>query len=85
MKIETIKGMIDNSIWIDPENKNIYEFSIENNLIINGKNHQCYMLKNFKNQIVIVLGTKHKYFIEYVNDFSLQIHNDEEVFTIIPA
>lgn len=85
MKIETIKGMINNSTWIDPKSKDIYEFSVNNNLFINGQNHQRYILKNFKNQIVIELGSKHKYFVEYINDFNLQIHNNEEMFTIIPA
>lgn len=85
MEIEIIKGMLSNSTWIDPENQTIYKFAENNELYINGKNHLQYLLKRCNNQIVIKLGTKQKYYIEYVNDFNLQIFNDVEVFRITPA
>ena len=85
MDISIIKGMINNSTWVDPENKTIYKFAENNELFINGKNHLHYALKKFKNQIVIKLGSKQACFVEYVNDFNLQIYNDEEIFRITPA
>ena len=85
MKKEIIKGMTSNSIWVDHENQTIYKFSGNNELFINGKNHLQYLLKRCNNQVVIKLGTKQKYYVEYVNDFNLNIYNDEEIFRITPA
>ncbi|RPH29214.1 MAG: hypothetical protein EHM93_17600 [Bacteroidales bacterium] len=85
MKIKIIKDMINNSTWVDPENKTIYKFAENNELFINGKNHLRYLLKMSNNQIVIKLGSKQAYFVEYVSDFNLKIYNDEEVFRITPA
>ena len=85
MKIEIIKGMITNSTWIDPENKTIYKFSENNELFINGKNHMHYLVKRQNNQIVIKLGSKKIYTVEYDSDFSLHVYNDEEEFRITPV
>lgn len=85
MKIEIIKDMINNSTWINPESQTIYKFTKNNELYINGKNHLRYLLKRCNNQVVMKLGSKQRFFIEYINDFNLQIYNDEDVFRITPA
>jgi hypothetical protein len=85
MEIEIIKGMIDNSTWIDPEKQTTYKFAENNQLFINGKNHMQYNVKKSKNQILIQLGSGSMYIIEYVNDFILYLHNFKERFMITPA
>jgi len=85
MEIEIIKGMINNSSWVNPENQTIYMFAGKNELYINGENHLRYLVKRCNKQIIIKLGSPKWYFVEYVNDFNLQIYNDEETFRITPA
>lgn len=85
MKIEVIKGMINNSTWIDPEKNTIYKFANENHLVIDGTNHIKYRVKKNNNKVVIQLGSAKKYFVEYVNDFILNIYNRDEKFMITPA
>jgi len=85
MKTEIIKSLINKPTWVNPENQTIYKFSSKNELYINGENHLRYLLKRCNNQIVIKLGSQKRYFVEYVNDFNLQIYNDEEIFKITPA
>lgn len=85
MEIEIIKGMINNSTWVNPENQTIYKFTGKNELYINGENHMRYLLKRCNNQVVIKLGSQKKYFVEYVNDFKLEIYNDKEIFRITPV
>jgi hypothetical protein len=85
MEIETIMRMLNNSTWINSEKQTIYKFSKDNQLSIDGKNHIQYALKKRNNQIVIKLGSEKKYVVEYVCDFMLQIHGDEEKFMITPT
>ena len=85
MKIDVIKGMIKDSTWIDPERHTVYKFANENHLVIDGSNHIKYKVKRSNNRIVIQLGSAKKYFVEYVNDFILNIYNHEEKFMITPA
>jgi hypothetical protein len=85
MSFETIKGMINNSTWIDPENNNIYRFLSNDKLSINGKDFVQYSLNRNEDQIILKVSTEQKYCIEYVNDFHLRIYNNEKKFRIIPA
>lgn len=85
MELEIIKGMISNSTWIDPGKQNVYKFSDNNQLFINGKNHIQYALKKRNNQIVIKLGSSKTFVVDYVCDFILNIHSNNEKFMITPA
>jgi hypothetical protein len=83
--IGIIKGMINNSTWVDPENNNVYKFFNINDLAINGENHSHYALNKRNDKIAIELGSKQVYFVEFVNDFQLIIYNNDEKFRIVPA
>lgn len=84
MNIETIKSMINESTWTNTESKSVYRFSSGNHLSINGKDDLQYSLNVSENKVVLELGSKKKYFIEYVNDFILNLYNGEERFSIMP-
>ena len=84
MKIEIIKRMIHNSTWVDTKKGTIYKFSENNQLSINGKNHIQYALKKRNNQILINLGSSKTYVVDFVCDFILNIHSNDEKITIIP-
>ena len=84
MNIETIQGMINNSTWTNPENKHVYQFCNGRDLILDGKDHVSYSLNYSENKVVLQLGPKKKYFIEYINDFILSLYNNEEKFVIMP-
>ena len=85
MEIEIIKRMISNSTWIDPKKNNIYRFSENDQLSINGMNNQQYSVTKSKNQIIIKLGMAKMFVVSYVCDFILKINTKEEEFIITPA
>ncbi len=84
MNAETIKGIISNSSWIDPVNKSIFKFSEGNKLIINGMQVNNYSLSPSGNKVVLQYGPNHKYYIDFVNDFTLNFYNEAEKFSITP-
>lgn len=84
MEINIIKGMIHNSTWIDTQKGTIYSFSENNQLSIDGKNHIQYELEKRNNQFSIKLGSSKMYVVDYVCDFILNIHSNDERFTISP-
>lgn len=85
MEIEIITRMLNNSTWIDPKKQTVYKFSENNQLFINGKNHIQYAVKKRNNQVVIKLGSSKPFVVDYVCDFILNIHNNDEKFMITPA
>lgn len=85
MIVEIVKGMISNSTWIDPDSKVLYTFSNDKELCINGTNKLHYSIRKKSNQVVLKLGAKQTFQIEYVNDFHLNVYNDETKFRLIPA
>jgi len=85
MEIEIITRMLNNSTWIDPNKQTVYKFSDKNQLFINGKNHIQYELKERNNQVVIKQGSSKMFVVDYVCDFILNIHNNDEKFMITPA
>lgn len=85
MEINIIKAMIHNSTWIDSQKGTVYKFSENNQLSIDGKNHIQYALKKRNNQILIKLGPSKPFVVDYVCDFILNIHSNDEKFMITPA
>jgi len=84
MNLDVVQSMINNSTWIDPEHDRVYRFDNGKHLSINGKNHLVYSLQSTNNKIVLQLGPKDCYYVDYVNDFLLHLYNDAEKFRITP-
>ena len=84
MNKETINKLINNSVWSDPESKVSYNFSNEHELTINGQNHLNYFIKCVNKKIEIQIGDEKRYLIEYVNDFTLKLHNGKETIKLMP-
>jgi hypothetical protein len=84
MNIETIRKVINNSTWVSNENNTIFEFSNGKDLSINGKNHLQYSLSFADNRVVIQMGVIRKYYVDFINDFTLCLYNDNEKFRISP-
>ena len=84
MKISIIHSLINNSTWNTAENNLIYKFENGKDLWINGNNHMEYSLKWKKNKVQIQLENDKKYFVEFVNDFTLNFYNDSERIVIRP-
>jgi len=82
---EIVKGMICNSTWIDPDSKVIYTFSDEQELCINGKQKLPYSISQKRSQVLLKMGEQQTYKVDYVNDFHLDIYNEETRFKLIPA
>jgi hypothetical protein len=82
--IEIINRVIDNSVWISPESSNTFKFAKGRELIINDKNNLNYTLSTIDNKIVMQLGTNKRYYIDYVDDFTLCLYNGSEKFRIVP-
>jgi hypothetical protein len=84
MNTATIKWMINNSTWVNPQSETTYRFTNNKELAINGTNHQQYSVSSQNNQVLLQLGTQAKYFVKYINDFNLMLFNDREKFNITP-
>ena len=85
MSFEIIKQMIDNSTWTSSNQKYVYKFINDKIISINGHPNQTYTLNQSDNKIELRLGSTTTYFIEYVNDFVLNLYNAQEKFRITPA
>lgn len=79
--VSIINKMIDNSIWVNPANNMILKFANGDNLFINGTYHLHYSLTYTNNNIIIQWG-KESYKVDYINDFTLCLYNNEEKFWI---
>jgi hypothetical protein len=84
MNIKTINTLINNSSWADPESRIVYNFSNGKDLSINGKDHLNYFIKAVNKKIEIQIGDEKRYIIEYVNDFSIKLHNEKETIRLRP-
>jgi hypothetical protein len=84
MDKETIKYMINNSTWKNPAKKTVYKFANENALSINGENHLHYSIHSRNDKIELLIDSAKCYNIEYVNDFTLKLYNNNESFIIMP-
>ena len=84
MNIKTINNLINDSTWADPENRIVYNFSNGKDLTINGRDHLHYFIKGVNKKIEIQIGDETRYLIEYINDFTLELHNEQETIRLIP-
>ena len=84
MDIKTINCLINNSTWINHENNTIYEFVNDTSLSINGKEHFQYSINVIDNKLVIQIGARVNYCVDYINDFILCFYNNNEKFRITP-
>jgi hypothetical protein len=79
-----IERILNNSIWINPENKIVYKFSNDGVLSIEGGEYFPYSINSSNDYTELQIGAKKRYNIEYVNDFILRLHNSKENFRITP-
>ncbi len=84
MNKEIINSMINNSTWKKSDNSVILKFSNGKDLSLNGKNHELYSINTLDDKIVIQFSSGKNYYVEYVNDFNLNLYNAEEHFRIMP-
>jgi len=84
MDKETICNMIINSTWKNHEKSNIYKFITGNMLSINGRNNLQYSVNINIDKIELLMGSEKRYYVEYVNDFTLKLYNNDESFNIMP-
>ncbi len=84
MNIEIINSLINDSTWSTIDNKAVYKFVNGKDVYINGNTHCNYFINYKDNRIVIVLGIAKKYYVNYINDFTLELYNDKEKFKIMP-
>ncbi len=84
MEVGVIKGIINNSTWIDSEKKTTFKFADDNELTINGNSQLRYNMKQENNKIIMQLGRSQFYVVEYVTDFMLNVYNEKERYVIMP-
>ena len=84
MNLHTINSLINNSTWLDNEKQVVFQFSNGKDLSINGKNHIEYHLNSIGKKTVIQLGPRGKYTVEFINDFTLYLQNDNEKLKLMP-
>ena len=84
MDIVTIKSMLNNSTWYSYEKNTSYEFFNGNSLSINGVNHLHYSIASQKDKIELQISSGIKYNVEFVNDFTLKLYNNNEAFRLMP-
>ncbi|NJO91880.1 MAG: hypothetical protein HC831_25130 [Chloroflexia bacterium] len=84
MNKNTIERMLNNSSWINPEEKIVYKFINAGFLSINGAEYLPYSINSVNNRIVLQIGTDKSYNVEFVNDFILRLYNNKESFRITP-
>jgi hypothetical protein len=83
MKINIINNLINNYTWSTTDNKVYYRFENGKDLWINDINHLTYIVNSVNGKIIIQIGTDKKYVIEYVNDFLIELHNEQEKFRLL--
>jgi hypothetical protein len=84
MNIEIINSLIHDSTWSTLDNTAVYRFVNGKDVYINGNTLCNYFINNIDNRIVIALGITKKYYVNYINDFTLELYNDKEKFKIMP-
>jgi hypothetical protein len=84
MEVGVIKGIINNSTWIDSEKKTTFKFADDNELTINGNSQLRYNMKQENNKIIMQLGRSQFYVVEHVTDFMLNVYNEKERYVIMP-
>jgi hypothetical protein len=84
MDLDIIQGMINDSVWKNPDNEIIYQFANGKDLSINGKEPLSYKITFKDNKIQLLIGLEKSYNIEYINDFILKLCNTTESFRIMP-
>jgi hypothetical protein len=86
MNIEIINSLINDSTWSTLDNAAIYKFANGKDVYINGNTHYDYSI-NYNisnNRIVMIMGAVKKYYINFINDFTLELYNSNEKFRIRP-
>jgi hypothetical protein len=83
-KTKLIRDVINNSTWVNRETKMTLRFSNGKDLAINGKNHMVYSLKSIADKTIIKLGYEKSYYVDFINDFTLSLYNQQEQFQITP-
>jgi hypothetical protein len=84
MNVETIKSIINNSIWSSIEKMTIYNFVSDSVISINGQSHLEYSLYEHNDKVELQIGSEGKYIVEYISDFTLRLYNNYESFSIMP-
>jgi hypothetical protein len=82
--VSLIRNLINDSTWVRKETNTTLQFSNGKDLAINGQNHMVYSLKSVDNKTIIQLDKERVYYIDFVNDFTLSLHNQHEQFQINP-
>jgi hypothetical protein len=84
MDIETINCLINDSTWSTLDNAAVYKFVNGKEVYINGNTHYDYAINYNNNKIVLILGATKKYYVNFINDFTLEFYNSKEKFRIKP-
>ena len=84
MNIEIINNLINDSTWSTRDNKAVYRFENGKDVYINNNTHYNYAINYTNDKIVIMLGVTKKYYVNYINDFKLELYNTNEKFTLMP-
>jgi hypothetical protein len=84
MNIEVINSLINDSTWSNRDNTEVYRFVNGKEVFINGSTHCNYFININNNRLVLTLGVSKKYYINYINDFTLELFNSREKFRIMP-
>jgi predicted ribosome-associated RNA-binding protein Tma20 len=84
MDVEVINSLINNSTWSTLDNAAVYKFANGKDVYINGNTHYDYTINRNNNRIVMILGAAKKYYVNFINDFTLEFYNAKEKFRIRP-
>jgi hypothetical protein len=84
MDIEIINSLINDSTWSTKDNTAVYRFVNGKDVYINGNNHCNYAINYVNKRIVMLLGVSKKYYVNFINDFTLELFNTKEKFRIMP-
>jgi hypothetical protein len=83
--IEVINRLIDDSTWSTIDTNEVYKFENGKDVCINENVRYEYVLNYSNNRIVILLGESKKYYVNYINDFTIELYNTKEKFRLMPA
>lgn len=84
MDIEIINSLINDSTWSTKDNNAVYRFENGKDVYINGNAHCNYAINYDNKRIVMLMGVSKKYYVNYINDFTLELFNTREKFMIMP-
>jgi hypothetical protein len=84
MDIDIINTLLNDSTWSNTDNNYVYRFANGKEVYINNSTCCNYVLNYDKNRIVILMGVAQKYYVNYINDFTLELFNTKEKFRIMP-